>query len=126
MSTEDTTIWRKFRQTDRTPWREFLFDTGIGNGKPVGDDFTAEQKQYWLKETQKRIDVLGITADRQIIIELRNNAQPNALGRLLVYKNLYSQQPLYPLPIDLWLVTNTPDPELKAIAEPMGVRYIVV
>jgi hypothetical protein len=126
MSTEDTTIWRKFQRTDRTKWQRFYFDVGVGDGKPTGDDVDDDSKAYWLKETQKRIDVLGIADTFQAIIELRNNAQPNALGRLLVYKQLYSRDPLSTLPLQLWLVTNTPDPELRAIAEPMGVRYFVV
>lgn len=126
MSTEDTAIWDKFRRNDPTPWTKFYFDTGIGDGKPAGDNATPEQRAFWLKETQKRIDVLGIAPTFQAIIELRNNAQPNALGRLLVYKALYLQDPISHLPLQLWLVTNTPDPELQLIAEPHGVRYFVV
>jgi hypothetical protein len=126
MSTEDHTIWQRFRRTDTTPWRTFYFDVGVGDGKPPGDNVTDDERRYWLKETQKRIDVLGMTAEKQVIIELRNNAQPNAVGRLLVYRTLYLRDPLSRLPLELWLVTNTPDPELREIAEPLGIRYLVV
>ena len=126
MSTEDYAIWYRWRQIDRNPWIKFHFDVGVGSGKDPGPNVSAADAAMWLQNTQKRIDVLGELADRVVIIELRQRAQPNALGRLLVYKTLYEENPLDARPVELWLVTDTPDPELERIARSYGVKYVLV
>lgn len=126
MSTEDLSLWYRWRKVDRTPWLKFHFDVGVGTGKDPGPDVSPELVTMWLANTQKRIDVLAEAPAFVAIIELRVRAQPNALGRLLVYQSLYGQDPLDARPVQLWLVTDTPDPELAEIARGYGVTYVLV
>lgn len=103
-----------------------LFDVGVGGGKPPGANLDPTWQDYWLRETQRRIDVLVIEKDRQIIIELRKRALANALGRLLVYRTLYAEDPLSQLPLETWIVTDTFDPELEALFAEHSIRWITL
>lgn len=126
MSTEDVRLWWRWRQVDKTPWLKFHFDVGVGPGRDAGEVTDPRLRGMWQTSTQKRIDVLAEAPAFVAIVELRQHAQPNALGRLLVYKDLYLQDPLDERPVELWLVTDTPDPELARISRGFGVHYVVV
>lgn len=126
MSTEDLSLWHRFMALNLVHPVRLLFDVGVGVGKSEDPAIPEDQRQYWLEQTQRRMDALIIERDRQIILELRARALANALGRLLVYRDLYAQDPLSPLPVEVWIATDTTDPELARFFAQHNVRWITV
>jgi hypothetical protein len=126
MSTEDLTLWHRFKAKDLIHPVRLLFDVGVGVGKSEDPAIPPDWKQMWLEQTQRRLDALVIEEKRQIILELRARALANALGRLLVYRQLYALDPLSPLPVEVWIATDTTDPELSALFAEHGIRWITV
>jgi hypothetical protein len=126
MSTEDVDLWYRFRERHIIKPTKLLFDVGVGRGKVDQIGIPSDWQDFWMRETQRRIDLLAIEPSRQIIIEFRKRALANALGRLIVYRQLLAQDPISPLPLETWLVTDTKDPELEALFAEHGVRWYVV
>jgi hypothetical protein len=77
-----------------------------------------------LHNTQKRIDVLIETQKSWKIVELRHNATASALGRLIMYRNLWKSDPPDDRPVELMLVTDKYDPDVEAAAKELGIEYI--
>lgn len=126
MSTEDLIIWKDYKSQAIKNSINIYFDVGIGGETRVPPGTTPEMALMWLRNTQKRIDVLIEEETRWIIIELRARAQASAVGRLLQYFDLFKDDPPNNKPIFLRLITNNEDRDTKRLAEKMGIDFVVV
>jgi hypothetical protein len=103
-----------------------FFDVGLGPGKPAPLGTEENLLRMWLRNTQKRADVVLQFRDKVAIIELRTVAQSSAVGRLLLYKMLYLQDPVLGSNVELWLVTDLQDDEVEVLSNSQNIKYIVV
>lgn len=126
MSAEDYPIWKRYYPTIRESARALYFDVGLGlpDELPKSDD--AAQLLGWIRNTQKRADVIVEREADVLLIELRFNAQLNALGRLRGYKLLLEDDNPFKRPIIPILVTNKPDSEVGRLAELDRVVYEII
>ena len=126
MSTEDVDLWFRFRERHIIHPTRLLFDVGVGRGKADQEGIPLPWQDFWMRETQRRIDLLAIEPERQIIIEFRKHALANALGRLIVYRQLLNLDPVSDLPLETWIVTDSRDPELAALFDQYGIKWLTV
>lgn len=126
MSGIDFTVWIPFQQKHKSEWLRLYFDVGLGDGRDNLTDVTEAERLFWMRETQKRADVIAEAADRVYIIELRDTAQLNAVGRLLGYIKLWNQAPPIAKPMTAWLATNALDPDVRDLCADNGILYEVV
>lgn len=126
MSAEDFPIWTRYYPRIQDSVRELYFDVGLGlpDELPISTD--AAQLLGWIRNTQKRADVIAVREVDVLLIELRYNAQLNALGRLRGYKLLLDDDNPFSLPIIPVLVTNRRDSEVARVAELDRVVYEIV
>lgn len=126
MSPEDFEIWQRWRPAALQRAENLYFDVGLGlpDQLPRTDD--VPQLEGWIKNNQKRADVI-IEGAEIWLVELRFNASPNAIGRLIVYQRLLLED--YPFdrrkPLISHLVTNRRDPDVAASAAALGIVYVV-
>lgn len=124
MSTEDYALWIRYRPVI-TPARPLLyFDVALGGERAAEAKAPKDFERMWWRLNAKRIDVLAVYADRVDIIELRNAAQANAVGRLLMYKQLWDAEPAFPQPARMVLVTDSADPDVVSLAQQQGIEYV--
>lgn len=126
MSAEDFPIWQRWYPTIKPSARALYFDVGLGlpDELPQSDD--ADQLLGWIRNTQKRADAIIERDADVLLVELRFNAQLNALGRLEGYQLLLQDDNLFRKPIIPVLVTNKSDSEVKRLAEKNRIVYEVV
>ena len=126
MSAEDFPIWLAWFPTIRSSAEALYFDVGLGlaDNLPKSDD--ANQLLGWIRNTQKRADVIVQRAKDVLLVELRFNAQLNALGRLRGYQLLLQDDNPFGKPIVPVLVTNKRDSEVARLAEDLKIAYEVV
>lgn len=126
MSEEDYPIYKRWAVDGLKGALAQWFDVGLGEGAGL-DRPTERPLQYmWLKVTQKRADVIVEYDDHIKILEMRHQASPNAIGRVLTYSMLWLDDPVIKKPAQIWIITNTWDPHVRRIAEQMGINYLVV
>src|SRR5689334_11283823 len=95
MSTEDYALWIRYRPTLATGNPVLYFDVALGGDRAAEANAPKDFERMWWRLNAKRIDVLAVYSDRIDIIELRNAAQANAIGRLLMYKQLWDADPQF-------------------------------
>lgn len=123
MSSEDFDIWQRWWPLARGNAREMYFDVGLGLPAELPPSEDAEQLLGWIRNTQKRADVLVLRPARVDVIELRFNATLNAIGRLQGYVVLLDDDNPFRLPIRGVLVSNRRDAEVARMAELNGLGY---
>jgi hypothetical protein len=126
MSQEDFPIWLSWFPAHRDRALALYFDVGLGlpDELPQSDD--ADQLLGWIRNTQKRADVLVLRDSDVLLVELRFNAQLNAIGRLLGYVELLRDDNPFRLPIIPVLATNRRDSEVERLARSQRIVYDVV
>ena len=125
MSGEDLELWLKYRPIAIQKALKIYFDVGLGGQTEVPEGTSPEMALMWLRNTQKRIDVLIEEEKKWVIIELRSRAQASAVGRLLQYFNLWKEDPPDKKIVELNLVTDTVDQDTKNLAEKLGITFVV-
>lgn len=126
MAPQDFRIWRAWYPKFQPHPEAIYFDVGVGAGRPAPETATPDQRKYWLRVTQKRIDALLIYPDHLRLIEMRHDASINALGRLLTYKALLESDNPFGLPIKVYLVTDNHDRDLAALCARHRIHYTVI
>lgn len=126
MIAEDLTLWNKYRNTAIQKAKNLYFDVGLGGQTEVPPGTSPEMATMWLRNTQKRVDVLVEEENKWVIIELRARAQASAVGRILQYFNLWREDPPDDKIVELRLVTDTEDRDTKNLAERLGITFVVI
>ena len=125
MSGEDLSLWEKYRPSIISKTLRLYFDVGLGGQTEVPEGTSPEMALMWLRNTQKRIDVLIEEETKWKIVELRVMAQASAIGRLLQYLDLWKDDPPNNKNVDLVLVTNVLDLDTKKLAEKLAITFLV-
>jgi hypothetical protein len=126
MSQEDIEIWRRYFPTVREGALLLYFDVGLGLADELPAIEDANQMLGWIRNTQKRADVMIERAARVDLIELRYNASSNAVGRLLMYWKLLREDNPFRKPIRPILVTNRFDSEVAGLCGQTGVEFVAI
>lgn len=121
----EASIWTRWRFSLPVGVIRIYANVRVGKGRHAEGEFTEDERKMWLAVTQKRIDVLLEFQDRIWIVELRRIASSGALGRLLMYKLLYEEDPVIPKPVTLALVTDFKDDDVLETTKVLGIKYIV-
>lgn len=124
MSPEDLEIWRRWWPSVERGAIALYFDIGLGLPDELPETEDSAALAGWIRNTQKRADVIIERADEVWLVELRFNAQSSAIGRLLTYQQLLIDDNPFKKPIRPYLVTNKFDSEVRRIAEALGLQYV--
>jgi len=126
MSMEDFTLWIKWKKHGLIDSTAMWFDIGLGAGTDCGENITPELKKCHLKNTQLRADAIIEYPDHIKIVELRKNAGPDAIGRILAYKMLWEDDPKIDKRIELLIVTNHARQDTIKVAVANGISVGIV
>lgn len=126
LSPQDSAIWFEWYPTLDPKPQDLYFDVGLGAGRPTPPGTPEPYARMWEHITQKRADALLIYPHSTVILELREAATANAIGRLLTYAHLLATDDPFGLPIRCHLVTNAPDPDLPSLARAHNIEYTIV
>lgn len=125
MSKEDGYLYWKWKALHQDEIRGMYFNVRVGSGKSPGPNPTAEERETWYQCTAKRIDMIVLYDTYAEIVEFRDNANANAIGRLLCYDACYKDDPVLMTPVGLKLVTNVYDPDVRMLCEKLAIEYEV-
>ena len=117
MSPEDNLIYESWKAKNLNASMKLYFDVGLGDGVKPPAALDQNMIRGWLYNTQKRADLVVDTGEECWIVEFRFEASSNAIGRLLMYRKLYLQDPIFKYPLKLILVSNRYDNDLAGLAQ---------
>lgn len=126
MSAEDRAIWLRWWPTVREKVQDVYYDVGLGIPDELPFEPDPTQLAGWIFSNQKRADLVARAGELVWIVELRHNASANAIGRLQMYAQLWSEDPVLPGPVRLVLVSDREDSALRFLAGRLGIEMFAV
>ncbi len=127
MPSTEQLIWLRWRDDALRGASKLWFDVGLGPGLTVPEDADPNIRKMWIRNTQRRADVIIEYNTHVLIVEVRHFASPNVVGRLLTYRRLWIEDD--PIPgkrVDLMVVTNFHDNDTDILCGDLGIRYLVI
>ena len=124
-------------QTDIPVWYRFLTKWGFSfinlyYDCAVGGQFYSEKAledkyiKMWSRLNAKRIDAVGESSKAVWIIEVATSPGLRAIGQLLVYRNLWNEDPKIEKPVLIALVCSVFDPDILSSAAALNIQSYVM
>lgn len=117
MFPNDIIIWERFLLKHANEFTGFDYDIKVGSVPKFPDGLDTGIYKAGEILWKKRIDAVGHKADELIIIEVKPNAGPSAIGQVLGYVQLYRDEIKPAQKVSGMIVTDRPDLDLYKIAE---------
>jgi len=125
ISPEDYLIFDRWWPTWSKGVTATYFDVGLGKGVPIPPGTPPNYAKMRTRLSQARADIVAIKSNQLWIIELRFQANTNAVGRVLGYKTLYLEDPILGKDVHLLIVSNLADAIMPAVTKSVGISYEV-
>ncbi len=126
MSSNDFEIWMSYREIIPEGTKNLYFDVAVGEPILFAEGLEEEMQRVVNQVTRRRIDVVAETTRGWVIIELRWNAGPGAIGSVLTYRELWNMDPPDNRPVRTRIVTNYPDINILKTCKRLGIELEVV
>ncbi len=126
MSSRDFLIWRLWHTRHWAKYEGFYFDAAVGTPLVPPPGLTEIQVKMAERISVKRIDAIGLQADRVHVIEVRAAASSSAAGAVLLYKFLLERAAAFNLPMEPWILSDVTDPDAELFFTAFGIRWDVV
>jgi hypothetical protein len=126
MAPLDEAIWLRFLAQGGHIYAPFTYDVRVGDGQimPPGTDAKTRQVAYDL--STKRIDVIGVSGKRPLIIEVKQRAGLGCVGQLLGYKQLFDETPGITTSSLMMVVTDVLQPDMIQILNQNNIAFVEV
>lgn len=122
----DIAIWNRFLDAWGQDFLGFQYDVLVGEGAEAPPNFSAGDKALLLALTVKRLDCVGVRADRLVLIEVKPRLGMSAIGQLVAYNLLWRRQyGEYPR-IEMTWIGEQSEPDLLFCMDRLGFRSVLV
>lgn len=126
LSAPDLELWHRWRPTYAPAYKKFWFNVRLMPDLRLPPNTPPEITRMALANSAKRIDVLARIRDTIEIIELRKQAGLSVIGHLEGYRDLLLRDAPDFEPVQLLLVTDVCEDQLRYVAEKHGVLVTCV
>lgn len=126
MPAGDNSVWQRFLDARGAEWPEYAYDVELTGGVGGAATSDATMQATWIRLISKRVDAVGLRANRATLFEIRTRAAWQSIGQLIGYRRLFPID--YPaIPLDAcMIVTDFIDPAIARVAEAEGLEIYTV
>lgn len=123
MSEPEKAIWLRYLMQGGSKYAPFTYDLRVGNGLDMGATANSYEVNAALALTRKRIDVLFVSNNTTVIVEVKQRAGLGAIGQLIGYRDLLRRDRPDIVAMNMLLVTDQLQPDLSHLLVENGIRY---
>lgn len=123
MSEPEKAIWLRYLMQGGSKYAPFTYDLRVGNGLDMGSTANSYEVNAALALTRKRIDVLFVSNNTTVIVEVKQRAGLGAIGQLIGYRDLLRRDRPDIVAMNMLLVTDQLQPDLSHLLVENGIRY---
>lgn len=118
-------IWTKWLKKHNDEYFGYTYDVHVGTPTKTPKDWPDNYMAMVNMLSRKRIDVVMEDNENIYIVEIKERAYPECLGRLITYRDSYIDTYNPDKPIKIILVADYIDPDLIRILDGLGIRYFI-
>ena len=126
MLSPDIPVWYRFLEEWADHFVALYYDCLLGGPGLAKDEGTDPMKRMWRALTSKRADAIAELENEVWLIEVSAYPGMRALGQLLTYHTLWTQDPKIDKPVIMVLVADQIDPDVRLSYTPYGVQLHLV
>lgn len=126
MKPRDISIWERFIDKYPDRYDKVQYDFAIGDVPQFIANASSPEGQKMAELYKLKIDVLGYTADRLDLIEIKPSATAASIGQVLGYKQIYERDEKPTLPVNPIVLTDELKVNMDFLAQQAGVQIIIV
>jgi len=124
MLAEDRDLWTKFLELGKYSIEKVWYDVHCGLGLPVPGGKQSIEYKIAQGVTRKRIDVVCTVKNEIWIIEIKPHANMGALGQIITYRKLFTEEYQTELKIVPVILCWTVDPDVAETLYKIGVTIL--
>ena len=121
---EDTSVWTKFLRTDAHRIKEVWYDVRVGLPVFMGVGASDVEKRIAAGLTRKRIDAVCSVGGGLWVVEVKPYASMLAIGQVITYARLFTQEYSVPGEIVPVIVCDNYDEDLVDEFDELGVLVL--
>jgi hypothetical protein len=126
MSPREVLIYREWLRLHQGEYDRFDYNVLVGSGTDPGVAFPQVYRDQYIRNTQKRMDIVAYKGAQPFILEVKDRATASSMSQLLTYKALWPITfPGTPAPV-LVLITNRVTADMPMVLDASGIRLDVV
>jgi len=122
MLAPDIPVWYRFLKEWGPHFVALYYDCLLGGPAMVTDENKDPMQRMWRALTSKRADAIAELEDEVWLIEVAAYPGMRALGQLLTYHTLWTNDPKIDKPVIMVLVADQIDPDVRLSYTPYGVQ----
>ena len=126
MPTGDLGIWLRYRSQLLGMYDRVFFNVRVGEPVPVPEGLPPEIEKMAIETSRRRIDVVAEGILDWLIVELKFNAGADALGQILMYKALWLSDPPDTRLVEMAIVSDRENKDLKIACQFYKIKLIIV
>lgn len=126
MMPEDEPVWERWLTANHAPGQDYAYDVKVGESITTPQDMPEPYAGMSHMLSKKRIDVIITYADRVVVAEVKRLAGWTAIGQLLGYPLLFSQEYEVDIPVSGLLIAESLTLDTKTILDYFKLPYILV
>lgn len=124
MSRFDTLIWNDSKDHLVNDLTTIYYNARIGPEPPIYEKRLNPFRMMWWKLCCRKVDVILITPEKTTLIEVRHEANEAAIGRLLLYRDLWKKHSLEKIAPEALLITDLHSDQIEGQAMLNNIHYI--
>ena len=106
------------------PDAKLKFDVPLKSKAPAALETAPEHyRKLWEYLTAKKIDFIAEYPEKIMIVEVKRKLSASAVGQLLLYRKMFTEQYKPGKPVELWHIANYPDLDVIELLNELGIRW---
>mgnify|MGYP001564971754 CR=1 FL=1 len=122
----DVGLWEKFIHQYPGYFSQVAYDVHVGEGIIIPDGYDESLRGMAKTLTQKRIDVVGMAGGIAWIVEVKSYAGVTAVGQVMTYRQLLSQDHPNLTNIGMMILTDVFQPDMVGIMSELNISFVAV
>jgi len=125
LKAEETEIWSRFIEKYPDAFESVDYDILVGKGAEVGAGESEEMRKDIEYLTKKKIDVVGYKNNEISVIEIRQRAGLDMVGKVVAYLELYRAIAPADKALIGVLITDQKMSDVEELCQKFGIRFFL-
>lgn len=121
----DKAVWAECIQQFPELYKKVAYNVPVGLEKMPPPKQGDNIPRNWMHLVSPKIDAVGFTGESLVVIEVKPQLTPEAIGQVLVYKSLFIKRWQPDFPVDTQIATLSARPDYQFFVDTNGIDLLI-